>query len=1002
LSVDESDRGGVFAYWFTIRNNRVYQNGPISIMVPWSNKDLNIQYETFRDKLSPGQQEEWRLRITGPKKDKVAAEMVVAMYDASLDQFLPNNWGRIGYPTRYNQVRFENGIGFNYSYGEARFYNIEDVAPVIERVYHQLNWFNFPMYGGGRPGGRAYATADRMVMMSAKPMAAPAQAEAGMAMDGGNAAVGGGRLKAKKEESNFADTAPQAPPPPATGKSAGSPSPIRTNLNETVFFFPELHTDAEGNILVSFKMNEALTRWKFMAYAHTKDLKEAVSTREVVTQKELMVLANPPRFLRAGDQFEFSAKVSNLTKEVQEGRATLSLLDAVTLRPVEKEFGLDASNRTVPFSTQAGQSAPLRWRIKVPVDFTGAVTWQVFADGKQYRDGEESTIPVVTNRMLVTETMPITVRGGQSKSFTFDNLKAAHSNTLVTQRYTLEFTSNPAWYVVQSLPYLMEFPHECSEQIFSRFYANTLASSVTQKMPNIRRVYERWKGTDAMKSNLSKNQELKYALLEETPWVAEAQSEEQQRQNIALLFDLNRMADEQTRALNTLAERQAASGGWPWFPGGREDWYITQYIAEGLGHLNRLGAFNAVKDQRTEAMLDKALGYCDRKVEVQYNELEKLVQAGKAKWEDDHLDGMIIHYLYTRSFFPVDKPSKAYAYYLGQAQQYWLKKGLYQEGMIALILKRSAPNGTSDVARNIVNSLRERSMDKDELGMFWPSDWGYYWYQMPIETQALMVELFDEVAADAKAVEELRIWLLKNKQTNRWSTTKATAEAAYALLLHGSNWLENSKTVSVEIGGRNLKPAEVEPGTGYFKQQWSGADVKPAWGDVKVANPNSNIVWGAAYWQYFEDLDKISTFQKTPLTIVKTLYKEENSPTGPKLTPIADNGGLKVGDKVKVRIEIRVDRQMEYVHLKDMRAAGFEPVNVLSGYRWQGGLGYYESTKDLATHFFIDYLPKGTYVFEYPLVVSNRGDMSNGVTTIQCMYAPEFTSHSQGIRVRVE
>jgi uncharacterized protein YfaS (alpha-2-macroglobulin family) len=840
-------------------------------------------------------------------------------------------------------------------------------------------------------------------------MSARAQPQAAMADEVAVVGYGTKNMKEKKEDLEVAKPAPapsQAPvPPPAEpGKATGvaSPSPIRTNLNETVFFFPELHTDADGNILVSFKMNEALTRWKFLAYAHTKDLKEAVSSREVVTQKELMVLANPPRFLRAGDQFEFSAKVSNLTKEVQDGKATLSLLDAVTLRPVEKEFGLDVSTRTIPFSTGAGQSAPLRWKIKIPVDYTGAVTWQVFADGKLYRDGEESTIPVVTNRMLVTETMPITVRGGQTKSFTFDNLKATHSNTLVTQRYTLEFTSNPAWYVVQSLPYLMEFPHECSEQIFSRFYANTLASSVTQKMPNIRRVYERWKGTDAMKSNLSKNQELKYALLEETPWVLDAQSEEQQRQNIALLFDLNRMADEQSKALNTLAERQTAAGGWPWFPGGRDDWYITQYIAEGLGHLAHLGAFDSNKDTRTKAMLDKALGYCDRKVAEEYKELEKLVQQGHTKWEDDHLNGMIIHYLYARSFWPAGQQTKEQAYYLGQAQKYWLKKGLYQEGMIALILKRNAPNGNSDVAKNIVNSLRERSIDKEELGMFWPTDWGFYWYQMPIETQALMVEVFDEVAGDAKAVEELRIWLLKNKQTNRWSTTKATAEAAYALLLHGNNWLDNTKTVTVEVGGRDLKPAEVEPGTGYFKQQWAGADVKPSWATVKVANPNSNIVWGAAYWQYFEDLDKINTFQKTPLTIVKTLYKEENSPTGPKLTPIADNGGLKVGDHVKVRIEIRVDRQMEYVHLKDMRAAGFEPVNVLSGYRWQGGLGYYESTKDLATHFFIDYLPKGTFVFEYPLVVSNRGDMSNGITTIQCMYAPEFTSHSQGIRVKVE
>jgi uncharacterized protein YfaS (alpha-2-macroglobulin family) len=291
---------------------------------------------------------------------------------------------------------------------------------------------------------------------------------------------------------------------------------------------------------------------------------------------------------------------------------------------------------------------------------------------------------------------------------------------------------------------------------------------------------------------------------------------------------------------------------------------------------------------------------------------------------------------------------------------------------------------------------------KEELGMYWPFDWGMYWYQLPVETQALMVEVFDEVAKDPKAVEELRIWLLKNKQTNRWESTKATAEAVYALLLHGDNWLNNTKPVQVSLGGKTLKPAEYEPGTGYFKESWKGAEVKSSWSTIKVDNPNSNLVWGAAYWQYFEDLDKIKSFKKTPLTIVKQLFREDNTPTGPVLTALPEGSRLKPGDKLKVRIEIRVDRAMEFVHLKDMRASGFEPVNVLSGYRWQDGLGYYESTKDLATHFFIDYLPRGTFVFEYPLVVSHRGDFSNGITTLQCMYAPEFTSHSQGIRVRVE
>jgi hypothetical protein len=251
-----------------------------------------------------------------------------------------------------------------------------------------------------------------------------------------------------------------------------------------------------------------------------------------------------------------------------------------------------------------------------------------------------------------------------------------------------------------------------------------------------------------------------------------------------------------------------------------------------------------------------------------------------------------------------------------------------------------------------------------------------------------MIEVFSEVADDKKAVEELRIWLLKNKQTNRWESTKATSEAIYALLLNGDNWLNNTKSVNVSVAGKNITPKEIEAGTGYFKQQWSGAEVQKNWSEIKVENPNSNIVWGAAFWQYFEDLDKINSFKKTPLTILKQLYKEENSEKGVVLKPITEQTPLKVGDKVKVRIEIRVDRAMEYVHLKDMRAAGFEPVNVLSQYKYQGGLGYFENTKDLATNFFIDYLPRGTF--------------SNGITSMQCMYAPEFTTHSEGIRVKIE
>ena len=367
-------------------------------------------------------------------------------------------------------------------------------------------------------------------------------------------------------------------------------------------------------------------------------------------------------------------------------------------------------------------------------------------------------------------------------------------------------------------------------------------------------------------------------------------------------------------------------------------------------------------------------------------------------------------YLYTRSFFQ-DAPlsadtKKVHDYYVGQAEKYWLNKGVYQEGMIGLALSRIKP---SSITSDITKSLKERALKSEELGMYWKQTRGYYWHQLPMETHAIMIELFQEVAKDQETVNELKIWLLKNKQTNHWKTTKATSSVVYALLMAGDNWLVDTKQLEVELGNNNQYQAQItaaqaspEAGTGYFKTTWTGEDITTDMANIKVSNPNDQPVWGAVYWQYFEDLDKIKTFEETPLTIKKQLFKEVNSDTGPKLETISEKSLLSPGDKIKVRIEIRVDRAMEYVHLKDTRAAGFEPINVLSGYKWQGGLGYYESTGDVATNFFIDHLPKGTFVFEYPLRVVHKGEFSNGITSMQCMCAPEFSSHSEGIRVEVK
>jgi len=447
------------------------------------------------------------------------------------------------------------------------------------------------------------------------------------------------------------------------------------------------------------------------------------------------------------------------------------------------------------------------------------------------------------------------------------------------------------------------------------------------------------------------------------------------------------------------------NGGWPWFKGMTDDRYITQYIIAGLGKLNRLGVDKWEEDNTIKNAVTEGVRYIDDRLREDYLDLKKY---NSSTMDKDHISSFLIHYLYTRSFFTnieIKKVNKeAFDYYFGQAKKYWNNKNRYEQGMIALALNRY---NELKVPADIVKSLTENAITSDEMGMYWKDNsGGYYWYQAPIETQSLLIEVYDEVAKDTKVVDELKIWLLKQKQTQDWKTTKATAEAIYALILKGTDFLASEQLVEISLGSlvvdpRKLDDVKVEAGTGYFKTSWSGNEIKPEMGIVKVKKNDEGIAWGGLYWQYFEQLDKI-TSAETPLKLSKKVFVEESTPAGLVIKPVGEGSKLKVGDKLKIRIELRVDRDMEYVHMKDMRASGFEPVNVISQYKYQDGLGYYESTGDAATNFFISYLPKGTYIFEYPLFVTHKGDFSNGITSIQCMYAPEFTSHSEGIRVAVE
>ena len=978
IPIKEAYRGGFSVHFTGIHSDRMI-NYSSTISVPFSNKKLTLRLGTFRDKVKPGSKEKWTLTIEGNKGDAVAAELLAGMYDQSLDQFKQDNWGLNIYYSNSNQLSWDQNNSFSATTAQIYSSTNNNYQAVPQRIYPRLNWFGFYLgyggYGMNQPRMAANALAEEVMMD-------------GVAKEKELDDAGSFKFEQSETPINQEKSKDNLPPT----------NPIRSDFRETVFFYPQLRTNDSGKVSFEFTMPDALTQWKFRALAHTKDLKIGALEQSIRTQKELMVVPNAPRFFRQGDQLQFTALINNLSDKKLDGYAKLQFFDANNGNKIDL---FNDNSADIKFDIPTKENTTVSWNISIPKGLK-AITYRIEAKAASFSDGEEKVIPVIPNRMLVTESLPLWIRGNESKRFEFKKLmNSAAEKTLSHESFTLEFTANPVWYAIQALPNLSEQTDECSEQVFARLYANSLAEKIANSNPKIKAVFEQWKSTDSeeLSSKLLQNQELKSILIEETPWLKLAKSQSEQKKRLALLFDYNRMAVEKQAAIDKLSQLQLPNGGWAWYKGMQDNRYISQYIVEGLGHLKNLG-IDLKADQKLEKMLNNAVSYLDQRAEEDY---KKLIE-NKADLSKNQLGRLQIHYLYTRSFFqeiPLPKNQKSYEYYVNQAQEYWLNRGIYEQGLIALALHRILPK--SPVSEQIQLSLADNAIMDEEMGMYWKNNQGgYYWYQAPIETQALMIELF-ETGGNKKLVEELKIWLLKQKQTQAWSNTKATASACYALLMSGNNDLTTTPQVDITVVNQKLElnATNSEAGTGYYKKVWDAALVQANLGKIKVDKKDDGIAWGAAYWQFYQDLDEISNAETASLSLSKTLFKVNNSDKGEVMQPI-DGTKIKVGDKIKVRIQLSTDRNLEFVHLKDMRAAAFEPINVISQYKYQDGLGYYESTKDASTNFFMDRLSKGVYVFEYALRASQVGEFSNGISTIQCQYAPEFASHSKGVRVKVE
>ncbi len=1057
MAVTEGMRGGFTVHVTQVRANRAYLDSR-RVSVPWRNKELDLKWEHFVSKLQPDQKETWTVEIRSPKSEvrnlsegrgevarpsapeKAVAEMVATLYDESLDAFAPLDW-----PHRFSVFREDISTVQQEQFGNlpkqfylvlGRWPNENKNVPITYRHFPTELTANLWGYGYFRTAKAVGLTSSRFAeeptMLGAAvpangpvPVTGTPPPATALAMNGvsvGQIGGMGGRFGGEGTKQ------PLAPNVDLNNVTA------RKNLNETAFFFPQLLSDSNGVVRMTFTMPEALTRWHFLGFAHDRQVRSGFLEGHAVTAKDLMVQPNPPRFLREDDTIEFTVKVSNQTEKPLDGAVTLSFSSALNgesadgllrVQPVGQasspvsRTARDANPRSAgslshveqSFSIPAKQSRSFAWRLHVP-DGCGFLTYKTVGAAGNMSDGEEGYLPVLSRRILVTESLPLPIRGPATKKFAFTKLlKSGGSKTLQNESLVVQMVSHPAWYAVLALPYLMEYPYECSEQVFNRLYANALARHIADSDPKIRRIFDQWKNTPALESPLEKNQDLKSVMLEETPWLQQARSESQARKNVGILFDENRLNYEQEATLRKLADMQLGDGRWPWFPGGRASDYITLYIVTGFGRLRHLGVdTDAAPAMRSLQRLDAWM----------YEEYERIQKQPKP---DDYVPSPTdALFLYGRSFFlkdtPIGAPNRAAIdFFQKQARKFWLQTHCRQsQGQLALALHRWGGDSNLAAARAIMESIKERSASNEEMGMFWrDTELSWWWYRAPIETQARMIEAFDEVMNDQQSVEECKVWLLKQKQTQDWRTTKATADAVYALLLRGTDLLSSQALVQVKLDGVDVTPqegqirnpksevrkqSEIEPGTGFYEYRFAPADIKPKLGEITVKKVDAGVAWGSVNWQYLEDLSQVTPYAGTPLKLTKSLYVKVNTAKGQVLEPV--KGPVHVGDELVVRLVLRVDRDMEFVHLKDQRGSGTEPVNVLSRYEYQDGLAYYESTLDTASHFFIDYLPKGTYVFEYSTRVQLRGEYQTGVASIQCLYAPEFNSHSESLDLTVK
>ena len=959
---------GILVSMAFVKDGRLYSHNA-RIMKPAPEKKLQLKWTTFRDKLRPGQQEEWKLTVLYPDGSPAEAEMLATMYDASLDKI-------------YSAHKLDFGVDFHYvvpltywntSYMRNAYLYVDFPLKRLRAVPLEYSELIIPSTGRMEAMVVGYGGSPRATLAGALKIRGRSAANAVMNQEAVTDMV-------LQEE--MVETSAQEKVEMGSSEELAETGDIqiRENFAETAFFYPQLRTNEKGEVSISFVLPESLTRWKFMGLAHTRNVDYGKIEATATASKEFMLQPNMPRFVRVGDKANIAASLMNLSDKGVKGTVRMELFNPET----EKVF----YSQKQKFDVKGGETGHVNFTFEVS-DKYAVMACRMVADGDTFSDGEQRYIPVLTDKQWVTETVPLNVNGEGAHTFSLENLFNKHSKTASEQRLTVEFTAHPAWYAVQALPVVVHPQNEDALSWATAYYAHSLAAYIVKENPRIKQVFDSWKAQGGTKetfmSNLQKNQELKNILLAETPWLAEATNEAEQKQRIATLFDLNTMNSQLAVSVEKLGELQNADGAWSWYKGMQGSRYVTTQVMEMLARLNALTHQDA--DSRMQPMIQKGFEYLGKQAAEEYKSMKEAEKKGDVGIRPSE---QVLRYLYICALdgkAPVDE--KVNRYFIDKLSGEGKELTIYGKALGAIILQQS---GKVAEARLFMQSLMEYSVVTDEMGRYFDTPKARYsWFSYKIPTEVAAMEAIQRITKDTKAIDEMKRWLLKQKQTQTWETPIATADAVYALMATGaSDLLANTGGVEITLGKEVIR-TPADDAIGYIKKTVSGdvMNIKK----VSVDKEGTGMGWGAVYAQYLESMDQIGE-QGNGLSVSRQLYKGDEA--------LNESTPLKVGDKITVRLTVKADRDMDFVQIKDDRAACMEPLQAVSGFRWGNGLGYYQATKDASTQFFIDQMRKGTYVIEYQVYVNRTGEYQAGIATVQSAYAPEFGGHTGGYRVMVE